>query len=299
MVLFEQEKERIDQGVKGIYISLTVYIVMAMTKIGTGLLAGSQALVADGWNNTSDVFSSLAILVGLFIAKKPADHDHRYGHYRAQTAAALVAALFMGIVGVDVLQETIRSMFSDNDVIIQPEPIALYVAGASAIVMYIVYRINHRIGVRTNNLAVLAAAYDNRSDALVSLGTLVGIGVAKLGWGWADPVVAILVGLIILKTAWEVGFEAVHALMDGFEAEKLEAIEDKIKQIDGVEEVKDLRARYQGSAIHVDATIGVDANLTVVESHQLTEHVEEQLVGSDGIERVYVHVEPVEADKNK
>ncbi len=287
----QRERERIEEGQKGIYLGLAVYILLAIAKISTGIYADSQALVADGWNNTSDIFSSLAILVGLFIAKKPADHDHRYGHYRAQTAAALVAALLMGIVGLDVLQETIRTFFA-GEAERRPEPIAMYVAGISAVIMLLVYRYNRYLGERTNNLAVLAAAFDNRSDGLVSLGTLVGIGASNLGLGWADPVVALIVGGIILKTAWEVGYEAIHSLMDGFDEEKLASIETKIRQVDGIREVLDLRARYQGSTVHVDVTIGVDEDLTVVESHQLTENVEEQLLGYEGIERVYVHVEP-------
>lgn len=287
-----QEKERIEQGQKGIYVSIVAYILLSVIKISVGLYTGSQALMADGWNNTSDVFSSLAILAGLIISKKPADHDHRYGHYRAQTAAALVAALLMGIVGFTVLRETVLSVIEQDKIQIV-DPLAIYVAGGSAVIMYAVYLYNRSLAERTKNLAVLAAAYDNRSDALVSIGALVGILVARLGWGWADPIVALLVGGLILKTAWNVGYEAIHSLMDGFDDQKLACIEKRIDQVEGIREVLELRARYQGNAVHVDATIGVDHDLTVAESHWLTERVEEELIGFEGIERVYVHVEPV------
>ncbi len=286
-----QGMERLQQGKRGVYLSIAAYLVLTAAKIGVGLAAGSQALVADGWNNASDVAASLAILIGLTVAIKPADGNHRYGHFRAETAAALIAALFMATVGLDVLRVAIRVLFTGEQ-LASPEPLAMMTATVSAAVMYGVYRINRRIGERTQNAAVLAAAYDNRSDALVSLGTLAGIVIAQLGWRWADPLVALAVALLILGTAWKVGYEAIHSLTDGFEAEKLKRIEQQIRQVDGIREIIDVRARYHGSVVHVDVTIGVDHHLNVVESHALTERIEDRLLGFEAIERVYVHVEP-------
>lgn len=287
----KQELDRHQQGTRGVYISIVTYIIMAAGKIGFGFATGSQGLVADGWNNASDVISSLAILFGLIIARKPADHDHKYGHFRAETAAALVAGIIMAIVGIDVLKNTVTKLIQGEATTV-PTTASMYVALAGALIMYVVYMINKRIGQKTNNLAIMAMAYDNRSDALVSLSTLIGIVVTRIGLGWADAIVAVIVGLVILHTAWQVGSQAIHALMDGFEEEKLQEIEQKLKQIDGIREIIDLRARYQGSAVLVDVTIGVDHHLNVVESHGLTETIEGKLIGFAEIKRVYVHVEP-------
>ncbi|WP_126425348.1 cation diffusion facilitator family transporter [Brevibacillus marinus] len=285
-------EERLKQGKRGVFISLAVYGILALTKLGAGWYTASRALVADGWNSASDVLVSLAILIGLVVAGKPADDDHRYGHFRAETAAALIAALLMAGVGIDQLMGTLQLLFSEQP-LERPDPLALYVAGASALAMYLVYRINRSIAQRTNNLAVLAAAYDNRADALVSAAAAAGIAGAQTGAGWLDPIAALIVSGVILKTAWQVGAEAIHSLMDGFQGEKLAEIAARIEQVDGVREIVDLRARYHGSAVHVDVTIGVDHHLSVVESHSLTEQVEQRLLGYENIERVYVHVEPV------
>ncbi|UFJ41272.1 cation diffusion facilitator family transporter [Brevibacillus humidisoli] len=284
-------EDRLKQGKRGVWISIVVYGLLACAKLGFGWYTASRALVADGWNSASDVLASLAILIGLYVAGKPADDDHRYGHFRAETAAALIAALLMAFVGVDLLQGTFQLLLSDQPME-KPDPLAIYVAGASALVMYGVYRINRSIAERTNNLAVLAAAYDNRSDALVSAGAAVGIAAAQWGASLLDPIVALIVSGVILKTAWQVGAEAVHSLMDGFKEEKLDEIAERIEQVEGVREIVDLRARYHGSAVHVDVTIGVDHHLNVVESHSLTEQVEQKLLGYQNIQRVYVHVEP-------
>ncbi|WP_134687117.1 cation diffusion facilitator family transporter [Brevibacillus migulae] len=287
----EQSDTRYQMGRKGVYLSIFAYLLLSATKIGFGLATGAKALVADGWNNVSDVLASLVILLGMWIAQKPADHDHRYGHVRAETMASLIAAFLMAVVGVDVLKQAIGA-FLRGPILSAPDPLAMYIAVASAVVMYLVYRYNVRIAKQTQNAAMMAAAYDNRSDAWVSLGAALGIGAAQLGWYWADPVLAVIIGGLILRTAWEVGYEAIHSLMDGFDAKRLAEIEEQIEQIDGIHEVKDIRARYQGSAVHVDVTIGVDHHLTVVESHELTERVESRLIGKEGIERVYIHVEP-------
>ncbi len=287
----EQSENRYRLGKKGVYLSIIAYLLLSVTKIGFGEMTDARALVADGWNNVSDVLASLVILLGLWIAQKPADHDHRYGHVRAETTASLIAALLMAVVGVDVLIEALET-FASGRIIAAPDPLAIVIAAVGALLMFLVYRINRRIAERTNNAAVMAAAYDNRSDAWVSVGALLGIGAAQLGWYWADPVLAAVIGILILRTAWEVGYEAVHNLMDGFDAKHLAKIEAQIEQIDGIYEVMDIRARYLGSAVHVDVTIGVDHHLTVVESHDLTERVEAKLIGKEGIERVYIHVEP-------
>ncbi|RNB92278.1 cation transporter [Brevibacillus fluminis] len=287
----KQELDRHQQGTRGVYISIFTYIILAAGKIGFGLATGSQGLVADGWNNASDVISSLAILFGMIIARKPADHDHKYGHFRAETAAALVAGIIMAVVGIDVLKNTGTKLFQ-GEAATMPTVESMYVAITGAVIMYIVYLINKRIAKKTNNLAVMAMAYDNRSDALVSVSALVGIVVTRIGLGWADAIVASIVGIIILYTAWQVVSQAIHALMDGFEEEKLKEIEQRIKQVEGIREIIDLRARYQGSAVLVDVTIGVDHHLNVVESHGLTETVEGKLIGFAEIKRVYVHVEP-------
>lgn len=290
----KSSQHRYDLEKRGVWLSISAYLLMAAVKLGFGWHLAIQSLAADGWNNVTDLIGSCAILIGLVVASKPADGDHRYGHTRAETAAALVAALLMGIVGVQVLQSAALKLWEPDSMQVK-DTAGIYVALASAAVIYGVYRVNRAIGEKTNNLAVIAAAYDNRSDAYVSLGTAAGILATQWGFGWADPLFALVVAILILKTAWEVGSDAVHYLMDGFDVEKLSRIEEMVEKVEGVLEIIDLRARYQGSAVYVDVTIGVDPHLNVVESHLLTEQVEKRLIGQLGIERVYVHVEPASA----
>lgn len=284
------KQERLKEGEKGAWVSIGAYLFLSALKLGVGSYAGSKALTADGLNNATDIVASVAVLVGLRIARKPADEDHRYGHYRAETVATFVAAVIMVLVGLDVLWDAGRSMA--NREYAAPDVLSMWTALFAAGFMMLVYRYNVRLAKRTNSKALLAAAADNRSDALVSVGAFVGIVGSRFGLSWLDPVAALAVGLIILKTAWGIFYEAAHALTDGYEEKELKQIEAEVAKEPGVRRLIDLKARTLGSNVYVDLVIGVDKDLTVEASHEITNHIEQRLLARDEIERVHIHVEP-------
>lgn len=293
----EDKEALMKQGEKGAWLSIIAYLFLSALKLGVGYYAASQALFADGLNNTTDIMASIAVLIGLKIARKPADQDHRYGHYRAETVASVVAALIMAGVGLNVLLDASRSMMAINET--APDPIAMWTALFSAGVMMLVYYYNRNLGQRINSQAVQAAAADNRSDALVSIGAFIGIGAAQFGLFWLDPLAALVVGLIILKTAYEIFRDAAHALTDGFDEAHLEQIGELIQETPGVKSIIDLKARTYGNNVYVDVVIGVNPNLTVGESHDITLDIEKQLFEKEKIEYVHIHVEPAEKYEKK
>lgn len=285
-------QEQMRQGERGAWVSIAAYLFLSALKLGVGYWANSRALFADGLNNATDIVASVAVLVGLRIARKPADEDHRYGHWRAETIATTVAAMIMAGVGLDVLWDVAVAMYRRD--FVHPDPISMWTALFSAGVMMLVYRYNKRLGQRVNSAALQAAAADNRSDAMVSVGTFVGILGAQFGLYWLDPVAAMLVGVLILKTAYEIFREAAHALTDGYDETHLQAIEGKILEVEGVRSIIDLKGRRYGSNVHLDVVIGVAPNLSVEESHAITEQVELKLCEHEEIENVHIHVEPEE-----
>lgn len=274
----------------GAWVSIGVYIVLSLLKIGSGWWGKSEALLADGLNNTSDIFASLAVLIGLRISNKPADADHQYGHSRAETIASMVASFVMFGAGVEVLRSAF-SKIAQKD-IAAPDLFAAWVAIFSAIAMYAVYRFNRALAQRTQSHALKAAALDNRSDALVSLGTFVGVIGAIYGLPWLDAATAILVGLLIWKTAWDIFREATHMLTDGFDEHELVKYKETVLALDGVEGVRDIKGRVHGNQIFVDVVIEVDHEMNVLESHEITEHVENKLQEKHQVMQVHVHIEP-------
>jgi cation diffusion facilitator family transporter len=274
----------------GAWLSIAAYIVLSTFKLIMSGIGNSEALRADGLNNLTDIIASVAVLVGLKIAQKPPDENHRYGHSRAETIASLVASFIMITVGIQVIMDSVQSFFHPKET--TPDLMTAFVALVSALFMYGIYRYNLNLSKKINSKALRSAAQDNRSDALVSVGAAIGIAGSYFGLPLLDPLAALVVGFMICYTAWEIFKEAALDLTDAFEITKLKEIEDTIRSTPGVQFVKDIKARLHGSHAIVDATIFVQPTLTIIEGHQIAEHVEERLHEEHLINDATIHIEP-------
>lgn len=282
--------QRLKQGEKGAYLSISAYLLLAMAKIIIAHIGNSEALKADGLNNTTDVIASIAVLIGLKISRKPPDQDHHYGHSRAESIASMVAAFIMITVGLDVIWNTLMKLTQGESA--TPDMITAYTAVLSAVIMFGVYRYNLYLSKKVESSALHAQAQDNLSDALVSIGAFAGIIGAQYGFIWLDPLAGVVVGVIICKTAIEVFRDAAHTLTDGFDEKELEEIKKSIGHVPGVIGINDIKARKHGNQILLEVTIEVNPNLNVEESHKITENVEEHLEKKYGVNHAHIHIEP-------
>lgn len=279
-------------GEKGAWLSIGTYIILSAVKLIVGYIGGSEALKADGLNNTTDIIASVAVLIGLRISQRPPDENHQYGHLRAETVASLIASFIMMVVGLEVLINSCINMFTP--VRDTPSTLTAIVALASALVMYVVYRYNLALSKKIKSSAVRAAAYDNRSDALVSLGAAIGIFASIIGFPIIDTITALIVGIIIIKTALEIFWESVQTLTDAFDTEELETLSVLVKNVDGVIELIDLKGRTHGNATFIEVTVTVNPYLNVWESHDITEKIESTVRKFNPYCTVLVHIEPDE-----
>lgn len=282
--------EDIRKGERGAWISIAAYLLLSAFKLISGYYFASSALLADGFNNLTDIVASVAVLIGLRISQKPPDSDHAYGHFRAETIAALIASFIMAMVGIQVIIGAVKSLLEGKHV--QPDILSAGVAMICAVAMWFVYIYNRRLAKQINNQALMAAAKDNLSDALVSVGAAVGIVGAQFGIPWLDGVAAIAVGLLICRTAWEIFKDSTHSLTDGFDEKQLGDLRSKIARIQGVEGIRDLKARVHGNHVLVDVVIEVDPKLTVFEGHEISDRVEEKMRSIKNVMHIHVHVEP-------
>lgn len=277
-------------GERGAIISIIAYLCLSSLKLFIGYMANSEALKADGLNNATDIIASIAILIGLKLSQKPADKDHPYGHWKAETVSSLIASFIMAVVGIQVLFTAISSIFDGKQE--SPDLISAWTGIFSAVVMYFVYRYNRNLGKKINSQAVIAAAKDNLSDGLVSIGAAIGIIGSQFNLPWLDPVTAVIVGLIICKTAWDIFRDATHQLTDGFDEEKIESFRKTALTVDGVGFVKEIKARNYGNNSVVDIVILVNPNLDIQVAHDISTEVENILKNVHGVFDVHVHVEP-------
>ncbi|MDQ1147793.1 cation diffusion facilitator family transporter [Bacillus sp. SORGH_AS 510] len=286
----EQKYKDLKLGERGAILSIVAYLLLSIIKLVIGYISDSAALRADGLNNTTDIIASIAVLIGLKISQRPPDHDHRYGHWKSETIASMVASFIMIAVGLQVLADAIPSIFQGRDE--SPDILAAYVGVASAIVMVGVYLYNKKLATRINSNAVMAAAKDNLSDAWVSFGTAVGIVGSQLHMPWLDTLTAIIVGVLICKTAWGIFLQSSHELSDGFDEKKIQLYQGVITKLDGVKGIKEMKGRNYGNNEVIDVVILVQSNLDVRAAHDIATHVEKVLMKDYGVYDVHVHVEP-------
>jgi cation diffusion facilitator family transporter len=289
-MLEEQGILDLKRGERGAIISIIAYICLSILKLTVGYIANSEALKADGLNNVTDIIASVAVLIGLKLSQRPADDDHPYGHWKAETVASMVASFIMAAVGLKVAYEAIVSIFYVQTE--SPDGISAWTGLFCAFVMYWVYRYNKKLATEINSQSVMAAAKDNLSDAWVSVGTFIGIMGAQFGLPWLDPLAAVIVGFIICKTGWDIFKEASLYLTDGFDEKQIDIYKDTIHQCTGVKGVKEIKARNYGNNIVVDVVILVNSTLDVKKAHDIATKVEEELISTHKVYDVHVHVEP-------
>ncbi|MCP3026783.1 cation diffusion facilitator family transporter [Halobacillus sp. A5] len=284
------EYENLKKGERGAWVSIIAYLILATAKLIIASIGGSEALRADGLNNTTDVIASVAVLIGLKISRKPPDKDHHYGHFRAETIASLIAAFIMMTVGIEVIVGTLQDIIQRNTN--EPAMLTAWTALTAAAVMYGVYRYNLQLSKKVNSNALYAAAQDNRSDALVSIGAAIGIFGAQFGAFWLDPLAGLIVGFIICKTAWDIFRDSTHRLTDGFDEKEIEEIRELIESHPEVWSVRDVKGRMQGNQTLVEATIHVNHSLTIEEGHNITDELESMLEKRLSIYYAHIHIEP-------
>jgi cation diffusion facilitator family transporter len=286
----EQKYSDLKLGERGVIVSIIAYIFLSAIKLCVGYMANSEALKADGLNNATDIIASIAVLIGLKVSQKPADKDHPYGHWKAETVASMVASFIMIVVGIQVLVGAIQSVFNNHKE--APDLISAWTGIFCAVVMYFVYRYNSKLGKKIKSQGLMAAAKDNLSDALVSIGTVIGIIGSQFALPWLDPLTALVVGLLICKTAWDIFRDASHHLTDGYDTEKIQEFKQTVLSQYGVKGVKDIKARNYGNNSVVDIVILVNSNLGIRDAHDISTKVEDVLKKKHDVYDVHVHVEP-------
>lgn len=282
------------------FVGLVVNLVLSLLKLAAGVVGRSGAMVADAVHSFSDLATDIVVIAFARISAKPRDTDHDYGHGKYETLATIIISIALGVVGAGILVNSIRSIRTviDGGLLPRPGAVALVAAVVSILVKEILYRYTVRVGRRIDSPSVVANAWHHRSDALSSLGTLLGIGCAFfLGdkWRIADPIAALIVSVFIFKIAFDLIRTGLGELLEQSLPEEVE------KEILGivaanprVREPHNLRTRRIGAAIAIEVHVRMDGKMTVEESHELTVDIEQRLRERFGEgTMIAIHVEPV------
>ena len=281
-------------------VGFAVNLVLSLAKLAAGVFGRSGAMVADAVHSFSDLATDVVVIVFARISAKPRDDGHDYGHGKYETLATILISMALGVVGVGILVNSIGAVRSvlDGGVLPRPGLVALVAAVLSIAAKEILYRYTVREGRAIDSPSVVANAWHHRSDALSSLGTLVGIGCAYfLGdkWRIADPIAALIVAVFIFKVAFDLIRTGVGELLEKALPEETEREILRIVTLDpAVREPHNLRTRRIGAAIAIEIHIRVDGAMTVARSHALTVGIERRLRERFGEgTMIAVHVEPL------
>lgn len=276
------------------WIGLVVNIIISALKLAVGTLGSSQAVVADGVHSLSDMTTDIAVLVGVRFWSPPADECHPYGHRRIETMVTLGIGVALALVALGIAYRGIATVRDEH--IVQPGVIALIGALVSIVAKEILYRWTVSVGKRIKSSALVANAWHHRSDALSSLPAALAVTLAVISpaMSFVDHLGAVIVALFILHASWKIMKPALAELSDRGAPAGVRAHICKVAAgTGGVKDVHALRTRRVGPGIFVDMHITVDAGMTVLQGHDVSEAVKRRVQEQvpDVID-VVVHLEP-------
>lgn len=276
-----------------------VNLLLTAGKLVAGALGHSAAMVADGVHSLSDLISDVIVLAFTHISAKGKDRDHSFGHGKFETLATLIISIILVIVGGKLMSEGIRSIIDIINGTVLPRPgiIALAAAAVSIAAKEILYHVTLKTGKRVQSPVVIANAWHHRSDALSSIGSLLGIGGAIiLGSKWTilDPIVSCAISIAIIIVAFRMAMPSIAELLEASLPEEIEnQITATASAVEGVRDFHELKTRRNGISFIIDAHMTVDPDISIVEAHNIATRVEEALRAKFGSEtQINIHMEP-------
>lgn len=275
--------------------SMIVNIILSIFKVLAGFLSHSGAMISDGVHSASDVFSTVIVMVGYKMAGKESDDNHQYGHERIECVAAILLAMVLCVTGVAIGIGGLEKIFSGAETNLQaPTALALVAAIMSILVKEGMYHYTKFAAKKVNSGALMADAWHHRSDALSSVGSLVGIGGAMLGFPICDPIASVIISVFIVKAAYDIFKDGIDKMMDtACNATTLERMKQVIIAQNGVLGIDCILTRQFGARAYVDVEIVADGNLKLTEAHAIAECVHTAIEQHfPEVKHCMVHVNP-------
>jgi len=257
-------------------------------------------MIADAVHSLSDFATDIVVLVFVRISNKPNDKDHNYGHGKYETLASTIIGLALMAVAVGIIVKGAKSVAAwvQGETLEMPGSIAFWAAIASIVIKELTYRYTVHFGKKLNSQAVIANAWHHRSDALSSIGTALGIGLAiLLGDRWAvlDPIASLIVGAFIVKVAYELISSSLDDLMEKALPENIEnEILEIVNSYPDIKDPHNLFTRRIGNQYAIEIHVRMDGNCSLFDAHARTTDIEKALKGHFGEgTHVTIHIEPI------
>jgi cation diffusion facilitator family transporter len=275
-----------------LFVILILNIIVAVSKIVMGNISKSSAMSADGFASLADGLSNVIAIVGVYLASKPEDEDHQYGHGKIEIITGLIIGLFLLYAGFNVVMEAIGKI--KNPVDINISPLSLLVMLFTLVINIIVAYYEYKKGNELNSPILIADSLHTKSDIFVTVGVIIALILIRFGMPYIlDPVASFVVSLMIFYAAYNVFKENINILIDVKIVDDKEVKNLVMTEYPCVKEMHKIRSRGTKNNVFMDMHIQVDPKMTVEESHRLMHNIERTI--QKNIEEnahVIIHIEP-------
>lgn len=278
-------------------IAIVSNVALAVLKLFAGIVAHSSAMISDAIHSASDVFSTFVVLIGVKLAAKEPDKEHPYGHERLECVAAIILSAILLATGLGIGIKAANAIWHGAyETLPVPGLLALIAAGISIAVKEGMFWFTRHYAKKINSSALMADAWHHRSDSLSSIGALIGIGGALLGFPIMDSVASLVIFIFIAKAAFDIFRDAVDKMLDrSCDEETEESIREIVLANDRVMGIDLLQTRMFGSEFYVDVEIAVHGGYSLKEAHDIAQEVHDEIESRfDNAKHVMIHVNPHE-----
>ena len=270
-------------------------VLLAAFKLVAGLAGKSSAMVSDAVHSLSDVFATFIAYIGVVMSKRPEDKEHPYGHERLECVASLILGLILAGTGIGIGYSGIRKLVLHEELAV-PTMLPLIAAIVSIVVKEGMFWYTMHYAKKLDSSAFKADAWHHRSDALSSVGSFIGIGLAKLGLPFMDPIASVIICLFIFKVAFDISKDAIVKMLDTSCDKELEdSMREFILKQEGVKNIDLFQTRQFGNKVYIDLEIAVDRNISLLAAHDIAEKVHESVEQEfPNVKHIMIHVNPEE-----
>ena len=276
-------------------VSIIGNLLLSCFKLLAGIIARSGAMISDAIHSASDVFSSIIVIMGVKLSSRESDKEHPYGHERFECVAAIILSVILLFTGFAIGANAMKDIFSVNyESLAVPGKFALIAAVVSISSKESMYWYTRHYAKRIDSSALMADAWHHRSDALSSIGALIGIAGARMGFPILDPVASLVICFFIAKAALDIFKDAIDKMVDHFCDSEIEnSIRTLAESQAGVKGIDFLQTRVFGNKIYVDIEISADGLLTLNDAHEIAEKTHDAIEKEfPKVKHIMVHVNP-------
>jgi cation diffusion facilitator family transporter len=294
-IVSEDEFQRVANKVS--FVTIIGNILLSVMKLIAGFIAHSNAMISDAIHSASDVFSTFVVIIGIKLASKKADKEHPYGHERLECVAAIVLSMVLFITGLGIGATALKNITSgDYNNIVVPGILALVAAIVSIVSKEAMYWYTRYNAKRIDSSALMADAWHHRSDAFSSIGALIGIAGARLGFPIMDSIASLIIFVFIIKAAYDIFKDAIDKMVDhACDDDTVNQIRECVMKHEDVLGIDMLQTRIFGNKIYVDLEIATDGSYTLSKAHTIAESVHDDIEKSfPKVKHIMVHVNPAD-----